>query len=271
MIATGASRRRFLTGVATKMSAFLLAAAVPSWTVAEPSDVGAQFERGLEFEAGKDGKPNFAAAAEWYRRAANHGYAPAKVALGYLYQTGRGVPQDPSAAYKLYEEAARAGDLSGAFYLALAYSGGIGVNSDKQEAAFWLAKAAEGGDQTSQIMLALLLASYKSSTAEFAARRWLATAEKGSDPELASAARSAREKLDSKLLFSGAFSPEQILGAVVLTLGVAAILSAILPRGQLPYDPSEYDAPQQYNTIVGWKSSGRHQRAIIQRQYVRRR
>ena len=48
-------------------------------------------------------------AARWIRIAAEQGYAPAQLDLGYLYEQGKGVSLDYSAAYMWYKAAADRG------------------------------------------------------------------------------------------------------------------------------------------------------------------
>ena len=49
-------------------------------------------------------------AARWMRMAAEQGYAPAQLDLGYLYEQGKGVSLDYSAAYMWYKAAADRGE-----------------------------------------------------------------------------------------------------------------------------------------------------------------
>jgi uncharacterized caspase-like protein len=65
--------------------------------------VGEIYERGLA------GRPDYAKAVEWYRRAADTGSARAKVNLGYLYERGLGVGRDGAEALRWYRAAAGAG------------------------------------------------------------------------------------------------------------------------------------------------------------------
>jgi len=39
----------------------------------------------------------------WYRKAAEQGHVMAQLALGGVYQNGKGVPRDPMAAYTWYK------------------------------------------------------------------------------------------------------------------------------------------------------------------------
>jgi hypothetical protein len=48
-------------------------------------------------------------AADWFRRSARQGYAPAQYALGQAYQLGYGVPKDPEQALGWIAEAEKNG------------------------------------------------------------------------------------------------------------------------------------------------------------------
>ncbi len=73
---------------------------------AEAGEAEAQYAVGQIFEKGLGLPPDFAAAAEWYRRAAEQGHAAAQIGLGSLYETGRGVAQDAQEALRWYRRAA---------------------------------------------------------------------------------------------------------------------------------------------------------------------
>ena len=59
--------------------------------------VGEIYEKGLGLAG-----PDYANAAEWYRKAANNDHAPAQISLGSLYERGLGVPNDKSEALNWY-------------------------------------------------------------------------------------------------------------------------------------------------------------------------
>jgi len=61
--------------------------------------VGEIYEQGI----GRD--PEYAAAADWYRKAADAGNTTAMISLAYLYKTGQGVPLDLAAAQAFYSQA----------------------------------------------------------------------------------------------------------------------------------------------------------------------
>lgn len=53
------------------------------------------------YENGTGVEQDFAAAAEWYRKAAGNGHVPAECRLAELCCSGTGVPQDYSRAAEL--------------------------------------------------------------------------------------------------------------------------------------------------------------------------
>ncbi|MEN8259794.1 MAG: caspase family protein [Pseudomonadota bacterium] len=72
---------------------------------AERGDKIAQNYVGEIYEKGWGVGPDYAKAAEWYKKAAFQGYARARSNLAFLYEQGRGVPKNPQEALKLYREA----------------------------------------------------------------------------------------------------------------------------------------------------------------------
>jgi hypothetical protein len=77
-------------------------------------------------------------AAEWYRRSATAGFAPAMNNLGELYMHGLGGPEDLDAAFRWHMAAAQAGNPIGRWNVAVAYYAGHGVAADPVEAEKWL-------------------------------------------------------------------------------------------------------------------------------------
>jgi TPR repeat protein len=219
---------------------------------AEKGDAPAQFAAGVIYETSHEVPQDFAKAAEWYRKAAEQDYRPAQVSIGYLHQTGRGVPLDAAIAADWYRRAAEGGDVSGQFHLAVAYVNGIGVAKDAKQAAQWMFKAADAGDQQAQLLFATMLQTGTGVKAnDFAARRWFDKAAKGRDQNLAKQAETMRQKIDDRVLFSGAFRPEDIAAVVALGFGLAALMYAIVPEhartGPDPnYTWSTYQPPDLY-------------------------
>ncbi|MGQ0794297.1 MAG: caspase family protein [Deltaproteobacteria bacterium] len=72
---------------------------------AKKGDAAAQTYVGEIYEKGLGTAPDFALAAEWYKKAADQGYSRARINLGHLYEKGLGTAQDLSKALALYGEA----------------------------------------------------------------------------------------------------------------------------------------------------------------------
>lgn len=68
--------------------------------MAEQGDPAAQSYLGFMFETGRGVPQNYTEAAMWYRRAAEQGDSLAQYSLGLLYDHGRGVPKDIVEASK---------------------------------------------------------------------------------------------------------------------------------------------------------------------------
>jgi hypothetical protein len=101
-----------------------LATALAVWVpLARAGDPQAQNQVGELYERGLGLAPDPAAAAEWYRRAAEQGFAPAQINLGQLYELGLGVPRDPALALVWYRRASGLGE-AGLDYVPDAPAGG---------------------------------------------------------------------------------------------------------------------------------------------------
>ena len=68
--------------------------------LAEQGDPAAQTYLGFMFETGRGVPQNYTEAAMWYRRAAEQGDSLAQYSLGLLYDRGQGVPRDIVEASK---------------------------------------------------------------------------------------------------------------------------------------------------------------------------
>ena len=109
---------------------------------AERGDAFAQFYLGYMHETG-DGVPqDYAAAARWYRLAAEQGVAAAQLHLGDMYDNGRGVPQDYAAAARWYRLAAEQGFAHAQINLGILLGNGHGVPQDHVQAHMWFNLAA---------------------------------------------------------------------------------------------------------------------------------
>ncbi len=90
------------------------------------------------------------------QQAAYYGDVDAQRDLGYLYQSGNGVPLDPTTAYEYFLQAAQQGDSYAMSELAEMYRFGLGTETNPNEAFIWSKKAAESGRPIAQFNLALM-------------------------------------------------------------------------------------------------------------------
>ena len=88
---------------------------------------------------------DYTEAAKWYRLAAEQGNAVAQLAIGVMYDSGKGVPQDSAEAVKWYRLAAEQGDPMAQQGLGLMYDIGEGVPQDFVTAHMWFSIAAANG------------------------------------------------------------------------------------------------------------------------------
>ena len=104
-----------------------LGTALSSWLpLANKGDPEAQTYVGELYERGVGGEaPRYADAAQWYRKAADQGYARGMINLGFLHEKGLGVARDPAVALAWYRKAAGLGD-------AIALEGGDRATSEAE-------------------------------------------------------------------------------------------------------------------------------------------
>ena len=137
----------------------------------------AQNNLGLMYTRGEGVAQNYAAAVDWYRKAAAQGFAKAITNLGVMYENGFGVTQDEDEARRLYRlggrqaadasetaldrarflhdakasdpralaAAAARGDAKAQFDLGLRYARGLGVPQDYVLGYMWLNLSAAHG------------------------------------------------------------------------------------------------------------------------------
>ncbi len=159
--------------------------AVQLWRVlAEDGDRNAEFALGAlysngDIQAGIDRSP--AAAATWYRRAAEQGHVAAQYNLGVLYASGSGVPHDLGQAARWWRHAALQGHTEAQFDLGLLYAQGSGVDPNPAEAVRWWGMAAEHGYAPAQFNLGLMYMMGEGVTASRAeaVRLWQLSAKQG--------------------------------------------------------------------------------------------
>lgn len=108
------------------------------------------YEKGRELRK----EERYSEAAQYYRQAAEQGYAPAQNSLGVLYVKGLGVTKDYYEAVKWYRKSAQQGYIAAQYNLGYSYERGRGITQDYSEAVQWYRKAAEKGDRKAQSRLA---------------------------------------------------------------------------------------------------------------------
>lgn len=106
---------------------------------------------GNDYYYSRNGKTqDYNMAVEWYRKAAEQGYAIGQSNLGFMYENGYGVNKDYSEAVKWYRKATEQGNANGQNHLGYMYLNGLGVEEDYSEAIKWFRKSAEQGNDHGQ-------------------------------------------------------------------------------------------------------------------------
>jgi TPR repeat protein len=88
-----------------------------------------------------------------FRFAAEGGYAPAEVMLGYVYETGLSVPKDPAVAMQWYRKSADQDNQLAEWLLGRLYYTGNGTDQNLDEASKWFEKSASHGDPIAEYLL----------------------------------------------------------------------------------------------------------------------
>lgn len=114
-------------------------------TLAEHGDPAAQIAVGWLYDAGKGVAHDDTEAIRWYTMAAEQGCAVAQQYLGTMYASGSGVPRNFETARKWFRAAADQGDAGGLYGLGVMYRDGDGVTADPAAAYLWFALAAVHG------------------------------------------------------------------------------------------------------------------------------
>lgn len=97
----------------------------------------AQYTIGILYEVGSGVRQDYAEAARWCRKAAEHGDRFAQTSLGVLYHKGQGVPGDYVEAANWYRMAAEQGDTFAQINLGVLCAKGQGVRQDYVLAHMW--------------------------------------------------------------------------------------------------------------------------------------
>lgn len=106
-------------------------------------------------EHGKEEK-NYSEAFKWYRKAAEQGYVDSQLALGNMYDNGRGIGENDQEAAMWYRKAAEQDNAEAQFNLGLTYMNGNGIEKNSLEAIKWFGKAANQGSSSAQFNLGVI-------------------------------------------------------------------------------------------------------------------
>ena len=149
------------------------------------------------YENGWGVEPDLAAAACWYRRAAEAGCDWGQYNLGHMLFDGRGVAPDRPEAFLWYRRAAEQGHARAMNLVGRCYDEGWGVGRDPALARTWYRRSAEAGYFRGQYNHASCLAA-QGHTDE--ALTWLDAACKAATPDsLAVMARELEQQSDPQL------------------------------------------------------------------------
>ena len=115
-------------------------------------EVADRYADGCEDKRGKvTVRPSPAKAAQWFRRAAEHGSGAAQNNLGILLGNGKGVRKNIKEALVWLRRAIRAGDSCARHNIAITYR----ENGDLRASVKWFRKAAEADDGDALIQLGI--------------------------------------------------------------------------------------------------------------------
>ncbi|EJN05357.1 putative peptidoglycan binding protein,Sel1 repeat protein [Phyllobacterium sp. YR531] len=195
-------------------------------------DNKALFEVGDRYMDGRGFTSDYAKAAEWYRLAAERGFAPAQYRIGNFYEKGLGVDKDAVKAIHWYELAAGQGNASAMHNLAVLLAAGVNGAPDNEGAARWFTRAAELGVKDSQFNLAILSAKgvgLKQNLEE--SYKWFAIAAEAGDKDAAS-------KRDD---VAHAMNPDQLARAKAAT--------ALWKPKSMDADANALNIPEQWREV----------------------
>ena len=125
---------------------------------AAEGDPKALFEIGSRYAEGRGVGEDMAAAAKWYERSAELGFAPAQYRVGNFYEKGIGFARDIHKAKTWYQLAAAQGNASAMHNLAVLFAMATDGVTDNEAAARLFQEAADLGVKDSQFNLGILAA-----------------------------------------------------------------------------------------------------------------
>lgn len=141
---------------------------------AEQGYATAQYNLGNMYKYGLGTGRNYTEAVRWYRKAAEQGNASAQNNLGFCYDNGQGVERDCDEAVRWYRKAADQGYANAQNNLGYSYQHGQGVDKDLAEAVRWYRQAAMQDNATAQYNLGICYANGYGTDKDLAeAVRWI--------------------------------------------------------------------------------------------------
>jgi len=124
---------------------------------ANAGDAASEYQVAIQYQKGDIVPRDFVQAANWYRKAADQGYAPAQYKLGLLFQQKEsGIMKDDAQAAVWLRKAADQGNPAAEAALGLCFSQGAGVTQDDAQAVLWYQKAVAQTNPEGMVGLALL-------------------------------------------------------------------------------------------------------------------
>ena len=124
---------------------------------AETGDAVAEYQLGRSMLSPHPTDSEFASAMPWFRRSAEHGYAPAEYMYGGMFREGRW--KNPQQLVYWWTEAGEQGNVHAQLWLGVSYEQGRdGVERSYSKAVKWLSMAAKQGQPDAQVTLGQMYA-----------------------------------------------------------------------------------------------------------------
>ncbi|MCC0033366.1 MAG: SEL1-like repeat protein, partial [Brucellaceae bacterium] len=150
------------------------------------NDPKAFYEAGARYAEGRGVTADMEKSADWIRRSAEAGYAPAQYRIGNYFEKGTGVDRDLDAAKTWYQMAAEQGNASAMHNLAVLFANAPDGQPDYESAAKWFLNAAEMGIKDSQFNLGIMAAKGVGMKPDMeASYKWFAVAARNGDKDAA--------------------------------------------------------------------------------------
>lgn len=114
------------------------------------------YEKGMAALSGTGPQRSDLEARKYMQQAAEVGYVPAEVMLGYFYETGMTTAPEPGQALRWYKKAAESGDSLAEYLVGRMYLTGTATAVDKISAEKWLLKSASAGNPFAAYLLGVV-------------------------------------------------------------------------------------------------------------------